>query len=146
MVKRADWVNELLADKKDHVEYEVEGLLLEATERILAEFRKQGMTLTQAAEEIGLSESSVSRSLSGAHNMTLRTLGKLAFAAGCRVNARLEPLDNAGGIWATSFSSSRRLSCITGGNTVKEVIYERQNCVAESESPSRDTSSNGLAA
>lgn len=88
---QSEWID-ALEDPEARMEYETESLFFACTEAILSAIEKTGLTIKEAAARAGLKAPSVSRSLSGGHNMTLRTLARLAFAAQCRVEIELEPL------------------------------------------------------
>jgi len=77
--------------------FEQERLILEATEGICEAMEAKGLTRADLARRIGKSRAYVTQILSGARNMTLRTLADVFFVCGARVQVSNEPLS------ATSF-------------------------------------------
>ncbi|MEX1004963.1 MAG: helix-turn-helix transcriptional regulator [Acidimicrobiia bacterium] len=71
-------------------EFEAERLVLEASEVILAEMERTGVSRTDLARALGKSKGHVSQILSGQRNMTLRTLAEVAAALSFRIRLDIE--------------------------------------------------------
>ncbi len=65
---------------------------LEFVDRVVAEMDTQGVTGAELARRIGTSRAYVSKVLAGEGNLTIGTMGKLAFALGMKVATDLEPI------------------------------------------------------
>jgi transcriptional regulator with XRE-family HTH domain len=63
-----------------------EGLILDATERIVELMIESGVTRTEMAERLGKSKAYITQLLSGSRNMTLRTLADLFHVLGHQVS------------------------------------------------------------
>jgi hypothetical protein len=131
-----NWIDDALGDPETQLEYEVERVCLETAERLGKAVRDTGLTQRWIAESLGIAESSLSRALSGAQNMTLRTAAAIAFAAGCRLHAELEPLS------ATESGTSCAPSISAGGRLVEGTCWD----VGDSEAPSSPEDGELLAA
>ena len=68
---------------------------LEFIDDIVAEMDRQGVTGAELARRMGTSRAWVSRVLAGECNLTVASMGKLAFALGLRVKPSLAPLEAA---------------------------------------------------
>lgn len=86
------WIERQTKDRKARKRYEEERLILWTTERIAHEMEARDLSKSDLAEILGTSRAHITQVLSGSRNMTLRTLGDLAFACGMRADVRLEPL------------------------------------------------------
>lgn len=64
--------------------YAGEELTFDITEDVLIAMEEKGISKTQLAERLGKSKAYVSQILSGARNMTLRTLSDVCFAIGIK--------------------------------------------------------------
>ena len=71
------------------VEFEAERLILEASELILETMEQNGVTRSDLAKKIRKTKGHVSQLLDGEQNMTLRTLAKIAYVLGYRVELSL---------------------------------------------------------
>lgn len=71
------WVNE---SPENRQYYAQEGLILSVTEEIWAAMERRGINKQQLAERLGTGKSHVSQLLTGARNMTLRSLSDIAGA------------------------------------------------------------------
>jgi transcriptional regulator with XRE-family HTH domain len=68
----------------------------------------QGVTGAELARRMGTSRAWVSRVLAGECNLTLASMGKLAFALGMRVTTRLTPAGAETGLSRTPYSRRMR--------------------------------------
>jgi transcriptional regulator with XRE-family HTH domain len=73
-----------LSDPEVRRTYEEELLLGEATENVTALLRSIGISQRELSNRLGVSEARVSQIVSGAENLTLRSLGALGWALGVR--------------------------------------------------------------
>jgi transcriptional regulator with XRE-family HTH domain len=71
------WVNESPARAR---EYARESLIIEVSEEIFAALEASNLSKAELAEILGTSKSHISQLLSGARNMTLRSLADIGFA------------------------------------------------------------------
>ena len=69
-----------------------EELILEVTEAIWEELKRQRWTKSQLAEALGTTSANVTQWLNGNRNMTLRTLADIGRALGVRVQIQLAPV------------------------------------------------------
>lgn len=70
-----------------------ERLMMEVTEMLTDVMKRGGVSRAELARRLGRSKAFVTQVLRGRHNMTMRTLGDLAWALNCtvRVSAAPEP-------------------------------------------------------
>jgi transcriptional regulator with XRE-family HTH domain len=94
------------ADPSLRRELHGEELLMAATCAISEEMARQGLTKAALAQCMGRTRGDITQILSGARNMTLRTLAEVADALGCRVDVDLVKSSVARA--QSSTSSSRR--------------------------------------
>lgn len=81
---------EILSDPEIRRTYEEELLLGEATENVSALLRSLGISQRELARRLNVSEARVSQIVSGAENLTLRSLAALGWALGVRFE--LDPI------------------------------------------------------
>ena len=87
------WLERELPDPNDQREYAQERCIVAITEAIGEAMERAGVNRTQLAERLGVTKGHVSNLLSGAHNMTLRSLGDLLWACDLEVvDLKLAPL------------------------------------------------------
>jgi transcriptional regulator with XRE-family HTH domain len=70
---------------------------LDFIDRIVEEMDAQGVSAAELARRMGTSRAWVSKVLRGENNLTVASMGKLAFALGMRVRAHLAPLEEESG-------------------------------------------------
>jgi transcriptional regulator with XRE-family HTH domain len=75
---------DVMTDHEARRIYEEELLLGEATENVTALLRSLGLSQRELAQRLGVSEARVSQIVSGAENLTLRSLAALGWALGVR--------------------------------------------------------------
>ena len=68
-----------------------ESLILDASERILEEMERKGISKSQLAGALGKTKAYVTQLLSGGRNMTLRSFADIAFALGMTAKVQLAP-------------------------------------------------------
>jgi transcriptional regulator with XRE-family HTH domain len=83
---------------------------LEFIDALVAEMDAQGINGAELARRMGTSRAWVSRVLAGECNLTVATMGKLAFALGMRVTTQIVPLDAAAGAHVDSRGTRPRKS------------------------------------
>ncbi|HEX2078407.1 MAG TPA: helix-turn-helix transcriptional regulator [Longimicrobium sp.] len=87
-----EWIDRQTATPEARREYEQERLVLWTTERITELMEQSGVSRADLARMLGTSRPNVTALLSGARNMTLRTLADLSCVLGYRADVRMEPL------------------------------------------------------
>lgn len=87
----------ILSDPEIRRIYEQELLFGEATETISGLMISLGLTQRELARRLGVSESRVSQLLSGAENLTLRTLADVGWALGVEFELNPVPMANRAG-------------------------------------------------
>lgn len=87
--RRFNWLARHFPDPEQQREYAREKCVEAIASAVDTMIDKAGMSQTAIAEKLGKSKGYVSRVLSGAHNMTLHTLGDLLWATG--TEARWDP-------------------------------------------------------
>jgi transcriptional regulator with XRE-family HTH domain len=85
-------LNPALKDPEVRRVFEEEFLVGEATDTIAGMLESLGITQRELGERIGVSPGRVSQILSGEENLTLRSLGALAWALGVRFELRPVPM------------------------------------------------------
>ena len=78
---------------------------LESIDAFVAEMDAQGVSGAELARRMGTSRAWVSRVLAGECNLTVATMGKLAFALGMRVTTQIVPVGAAAAARAESGGS-----------------------------------------
>ena len=84
---------EHLAEARQHPAYWSYRSMLEFIDGLVAEMESQGVSAAELARRMGTSRAWVSRVLRGENNLTVASMGKLAFALGMRVTTELAPLE-----------------------------------------------------
>jgi transcriptional regulator with XRE-family HTH domain len=84
---------EHLAEAREHPAYWSYRSMLEFIDLLVAEMGSQGVSAAELARRMGTSRAWVSRVLRGENNLTVASMGKLAFALGMRVTTELAPLE-----------------------------------------------------
>ena len=84
---------ENLAEAREHPAYWSYLSMLEFIDRLVAEMDSQGVSAAELARRMGTSRAWVSRVLRGENNLTVASMGKLAFALGMRVTTSLATLE-----------------------------------------------------
>lgn len=87
-----EWIRRQTASDEDRKEYEIERLVLWASDLIARAMEEQNLSKAEIAAKLGVSRAYVTQVLNGRRNMTLRTLGELAWACKNRVVINAEPL------------------------------------------------------
>lgn len=91
-MRNHEWIDRQTATPEARREYEQERLVLWTTERIAELMEQSGVSRAELARMLGTSRPNVTALLSGARNMTLRTLADVCSVLGHRADVRLEPL------------------------------------------------------
>ncbi|MFP4105100.1 MAG: helix-turn-helix domain-containing protein [Phycisphaerae bacterium] len=74
--------------------YEEEGAVMDASLVVTRLMEEQGVSQKELAERLGTSRSSVSQLLNGSRNMTIRTMAKLLYELGHRLEVNSAPRSN----------------------------------------------------
>jgi transcriptional regulator with XRE-family HTH domain len=108
----------LLHDPQVRRVFEEELAVGEAIDTLAALLQSQGLSQTELAKRLGVSRSRVSQILSGAENLTLRSLGALGWALGVRFEVAPTPMadrtgtpamaDKPAPAWLTALRTHRR--------------------------------------
>ncbi len=77
--------------------FEEELLVMEATDTVAGLLESLGLSQRELANRLGVSPGRVSQILSGAENLTLRSLGALGWALGIRFDLTPAPMGNRAG-------------------------------------------------
>lgn len=74
-----------------YVEPDDETLYLEMCDdfcaQVILEMERQGLTVTEVAQRMGVAQPALSRQLSGKQNLAAKTMAKIASALGCAIEA-----------------------------------------------------------
>lgn len=81
-----------MALAQQHPAYWSYGTTLEFIDDVVAEMNTQGVNGAELARRMGTSRDWVSRVLAGGCNLTLASMGKVAFALGMKVTTQLVPI------------------------------------------------------
>jgi len=88
---------EHLSEARGHPAYWSYLASLQFVDQVCEQMDAQGVSSAELARRMGTSRAWVSKVLRGENNLTVATMGKLAFALGMRVTAGLAPLGEAAG-------------------------------------------------
>lgn len=89
-MKAETWFEEMLESFKGDIEFKLEGLKLDITERICELMEVRGINRKQLAELIGSSPAFITKILNGNSNFTLKTMLSLADVLGCELAVKFE--------------------------------------------------------
>jgi transcriptional regulator with XRE-family HTH domain len=92
-MNRHTWFESNLKTDKERRLFEQERLILDATENVFALMESNEVSKAELARRLGRTRAYITQILSGARNMTLRTLADVLFACGARARIRTEPLE-----------------------------------------------------
>ncbi len=90
-MKKATWFVEMLEKYKDDLEFRMEGVILEFTEKIVQKMEELDINRSELAERLGVSKAFVTKLLNGNPNLTIKTMMSLADVLGCDLNLDLYP-------------------------------------------------------
>lgn len=93
----SDFQRNALVDPEVRRSFEEELLFGEATDTVSGLVESLGITQRELANRVGVSESRISQVLSGADNLTLRSLANLGWAMGVRFELSPIPLEDRSG-------------------------------------------------
>ncbi|WP_062267061.1 helix-turn-helix transcriptional regulator [Endozoicomonas arenosclerae] len=119
-----DWVN-----KSDHNQRicAQEDLIMNVTEDLLVAMEGSGMTKSDLAKRLGKSKSFVTQILSGARNMTLKTLSDICFVLNIEPNFNLNNSD----CHPMSKSGWEDEECFTNVRPLKRKAYSQKQVFQE---------------
>jgi DNA-binding Xre family transcriptional regulator len=86
---------EIYEQAKETVEFKLEGLELEITEKILAVMEKKSISKTALAKKLGISKAALSGFFQSGSNVTLKRLLKIADALDCELRFDLQEVARA---------------------------------------------------
>lgn len=95
-------LNPALMDPEVRRAFEEEFLVGEATDTLVGLIESLGITQRELAERLGVSPGRVSQILSGAENLTLRSLAAFGWALGLRFELDASPMEDRAGTPALS--------------------------------------------
>jgi transcriptional regulator with XRE-family HTH domain len=87
--------SELYRQAEQHEDYWVAGAIIEFTESLVREMKRQGMTRVELARKLGATPAYVTKILRGKVNFTLATMVRLARALGGELHVQLGPIQAA---------------------------------------------------
>jgi transcriptional regulator with XRE-family HTH domain len=90
-----DWFASKIEKNKDDPVYVLEGVLLDLTERIAKEMKKQKVTRSELARKLGKKPSFITRVLRGKDNLTFSTAVQIGLALGLELKVDYKPLESA---------------------------------------------------
>lgn len=90
-VKAEVWVNELLEKYKDDLEFRMEGVILDFTEKIVIKMKELDLSRAELARRLGVSKAFVTKLLNGNPNLTIKTMMSIADVLDCDLNLDIYP-------------------------------------------------------
>ena len=90
-MKAEKWVSQLLEKYKDDLEFRMEGLILDFTEKIVMKMRELDISRAELARRLGVSKAFVTKLLNGNPNLTIKTMMSITDVLGCDLNLDLYP-------------------------------------------------------
>lgn len=90
-VKTEKWFNKLLEKYEDDLEFRMEGMILDFTEKIVLKMKELNINRAELARRLGVSKSFVTKLLNGNPNLTIKTMMSLADVLNCDLNLDLYP-------------------------------------------------------
>lgn len=111
------WFDDHLASARREPAYWSYLTSLEFIDAIVAEMDEQGVNGAELARRMGTSRAWVSRVLAGQCNLTMASMGKLAYALGMTVSTTLEPIAEAAADQACDDTSAQHQSSVEGRMT-----------------------------
>jgi transcriptional regulator with XRE-family HTH domain len=85
------WFEAKLQEFREDVDFSVEELVLDLTERIVAVMKDSGINRTELAKRLGVSKAFITKLLNGNPNLTIRTMVSIAKSLGCEVSIDICP-------------------------------------------------------
>jgi transcriptional regulator with XRE-family HTH domain len=82
--------SDLIQDARSRDDYWIEDAILQFTMQLHEQMQKQGISKTELASRIGVSQPYVTRILKGRDNLTIATMVKLARAVGLKMQISLD--------------------------------------------------------
>ena len=79
-MKRNAWAQEIDNELRDDPEYIAAGMIIDITEQVSARMKFMNITQKELAQRLGTTQPNISKLLSGAENLTMKTLATLAVA------------------------------------------------------------------
>jgi|Deesub1362A_J573_1020465.scaffolds.fasta_scaffold23972_1 transcriptional regulator with XRE-family HTH domain len=82
---------EMLDKYRDDLEFRLEELILDFTEKIVQNMREQNISRAELARRLGVSRAFVTKLLNGNPNLTIKTMMSIADVLGCDLNLDIYP-------------------------------------------------------
>jgi transcriptional regulator with XRE-family HTH domain len=90
-MKAERWLSQLLEKYKDDLEFRMEGLILDFTEKIVIKMQELNINRAELAKRLGVSKAFVTKLLNGNPNLTIKTMMSIADVLNCDLNLDLYP-------------------------------------------------------
>lgn len=88
------YLESVAADPEQMKLYQEERLMVEVTELICRELKKQNLRRSELADKLGKSKGRISQYLDGERNLTLRTVADIFTALGFSLRVDVEPINS----------------------------------------------------
>ena len=99
--------SELIRDARTRDDYWIEDAILKFTIRLHERMQEQGISKTELARKLGVSQPYITRVLKGSDNLTVGTMVKLARAVGASLEIFLQESDNGSQLEEKPLRASR---------------------------------------
>jgi len=90
-LKTEEWFTKQLEKYEDDLEFRMEGLILDFTEKISIKMSELNINRTEFAQRLGVSKAFVTKLLNGNPNLTIKTMMSIADVLNCDLNLDLYP-------------------------------------------------------
>ncbi len=91
MLKVSPWYEENIGSQRDTAEFQTERVLVDLTEDLVSHMQRHDISRATLARRLGVSRPFVTNLLKGSPNLTVKTLVRVAHAAGLSVEVSLQP-------------------------------------------------------
>jgi len=91
VLKVSRWYQDHIGQFRDTPEFETERLLVDLTEELVAHMDRQDISRAELARRLGVSRAFVTNLLKGSPNLTIKTLVRVAYAAGLNIEISMQP-------------------------------------------------------
>lgn len=88
-----DWFASEIENLKDDPVFVLEGVLIELTDLIVEEMKKQGISRSDLARKMGKKPSFITRVLRGNENLTFSTAVQIGLALGLKLSVGFKPMN-----------------------------------------------------
>jgi len=90
-MREAKWFQEMLDKYRDDLEFRLEELILDFTEKIVQKMEEENISRAELARRLGVSRAFVTKLLNGNPNLTIKTMMSIADVLGCDLNIDIYP-------------------------------------------------------